>query len=77
MRYVPNREKHSELKRYLEAVKHGLKVNQAQPKALIVNQMPVTGPSLATYNFSSSTNPNYEQPAPQKSIINVKVLSQT
>ena len=77
MKYVPNREKHSELKRYLEAVKHGLKVSQAQPEALMVNQMSATGPHFATSNLSSSTNPNYEQSVPQKSIINVKVLSQT
>ena len=77
MKYVPNREKHSELKRCLEAVKHGLKVSQAQLEALMVNQMSATGPHFATSSLSSSTNPNYEQPTPQKSIINVKVLSQT
>ena len=75
MKYVPNREKHNELKRYLEAVRQGLKMSQAQPEALIVNQTSASGSHFATYNFSSSTNPNYEQPAPQKSIINIKVLS--
>ena len=76
MKYIPNREKHSELKRYLEAVRHGLKVNQAQPEASMVNQMPATGPHSAAPNLSSSTNSSYEQPVLQRSFINVKVLSQ-
>ena len=75
MKYVPNREKHSELKRYLEAVERGLKVNQAQPEASMVNQMPATGPHFAISNLSSSTNSSYEQPVIQRSI-SVKVLSQ-
>ena len=76
MKYIPNREKHSELKRYLEAVKYGLKVNQAQPEASMVNQMPATGPHSATPNLSSSTDSSYEQPVFQRSIIDFKVLSQ-
>ncbi|PAV77437.1 hypothetical protein WR25_19602 [Diploscapter pachys] len=71
MKYVPNREKHSELRRYLEAVKHGLKVNQAQPEASMVNQMLAAEPHFATPNLLSSTNSNYEQPVLQRSI-NVK-----
>ncbi|PAV60670.1 hypothetical protein WR25_14428 [Diploscapter pachys] len=72
MKYIPSREKHSELKRCLEAVKHGLKVNQAQPEASMANKIPATGPHSATSNLSSSTNSSYEQPVPQRSIINVK-----
>ncbi|PAV85699.1 hypothetical protein WR25_24883 [Diploscapter pachys] len=71
MKYVPNREKHSELRRYLEAVKHGLKVNQAQPEASMVNQILAAEPHFATPNLLSSTNSNYEQPVLQRSI-NIK-----
>ena len=76
MKYVPNREKHSELKRYLEAVERGLKVNQAQPEAPMANQLPATGPHFATSNLSSSTNSNYEQPVLPRLIIKAEVLSQ-
>ncbi|PAV82019.1 hypothetical protein WR25_03048 isoform C [Diploscapter pachys] len=72
MKYIPSREKHSDLKKYLEAVKHGLKVNQAQPEASMVNQIPSTGSHSATPNLSSSTNSTYEQPVLQRSFINVK-----
>ena len=76
MKYVPNREKHSELKRYLEAVEHGLKVDQTHPEASMANQIPATGPHFATSNLSSSTNSKCEQPVLPRLIIKAEVLSQ-